>query len=147
VIKVRPAREEDDVDVFRMAERFLEVGPYRDHIDLSREHLAFVVTWLRTSQLLLVAVDGDQVIGMLGMAMTIAPLTGQAVATEAAWWVDDEYRGTRAGVLLWNGAEDWARGQGAVFVQMIEPGSTPGVADMYRRRGYTQLETTFQKRL
>lgn len=150
-IRVRPAEARDDADVFRMAERFLETSAYRGQLVLNREHLAIVVSWLRSSQLLLVAyVDGrieHEVIGMVGMALTISPLTGEPIAAECCWWVDEEFRGTRAAVLLWDGAEAWAHQKNVNAIQMIEPGAAPAVGSMYHRRGYVPLETVWQKRV
>lgn len=148
---MRSAREADDSDVYRMAERFLETSAYKGQLFLNREHLAIVVEWLRSQQLLLVAyVDGGlehDLIGMVGMALTISPLTGESIATECVWWVDEEYRGSRAAVLLWDGAEAWAFQKDVAAIQMIEPGAAPAVGSMYHRRGYSLLETVWQKRV
>lgn len=84
---------------------------------------------------LLVAEDGGQLVGMVGMVL--APLyMNRAVkmAQEMFWWSE----APGAGSALLKAAEAWAESVGAQMMLMISLDSVDGerVSKMYTRRGY-----------
>ena len=86
----------------------------------------------------------DGIVGMLGLATYIHPLTGECTASELFWWVAPGHRGS-LGIRLLRMAEGWARNNGAAVIQMIAPDER--VCRLYGRLGYSQVEITFHKRL
>lgn len=67
------------------------------------------------------------------------------IVQELFFWVDEDQRGN--GRLLLDSFEDWAVGIGAHKVMMIalESQRPQAVGNLYKRRGYTCLEHTYQK--
>jgi GNAT superfamily N-acetyltransferase len=95
--------------------------------------------------LLLVSEAADQITGMLGMQIFRPLFGGELVAGELFWWVEPEARG--AGLRLLRQAEAWAGAQGVTRIQMVAPVSTPALARVYQRLGYTPIETTYARTL
>lgn len=70
-------------------------------------------------------------------------VTGETIAVELSWWVDEAHRGS--GLTLLSRFEDWARERGASKVTVVEPAGNPGVAMVYQRRGYQLVEKSWMK--
>lgn len=88
-------------------------------------------------------------------AMLVAALVGawfapsRVFATELAWWVDPEARGTTVAVRLVRAYEEWARESGAIAATMSSLERCDGeiVGTMLARMGYARGETTHYKEL
>ena len=103
-----------------------------------------------TSTLLVAETDSGEIVGTT--AGVLFPLwcnkehiTGQ----EMFWYVDPAHRRTRAGGLLFKALEEWAKGAGARSFSMSSIASKhqKRVNQVYEKRGYTAMETTFIKEL
>lgn len=145
---IRTAHVGDLAVLVRMGLRFIATSSYRGTIPASAEQLGTLVAWLLDQGGIFVAVDdeGDEPIGMLAATVIVHPMSGELVASEVAWWIEPEFRGGSAGLRLLAAAEAWARAQGATRFQMIAPAGS-SVGALYRRRGYAELETTWQRPL
>lgn len=155
---VRVATVEDLPAIVRMAARFRRETAYAGHVDEDVDQLEKLTRFLVEHGVVFVAdthTYSDQVkerernlVGMLG-AMVVANVVDNVLTgTEVAWWVDPEYRGRgTAGVRLLAAVEAWAVTQGARRFQMIAPAANARVGELYRRRGYTEIETIWQREL
>lgn len=85
------------------------------------------------------------VVGMIALATVPHPLTLKPYTDELAWWVDVDYRGSSIGPRLLEAAERWAVESGATMLKMVAPADAPAVGAFYVRRGYTLVETVYQK--
>jgi len=149
VTRIRRARINDVGAIVRMGCRFIAESAYRGLLTpnpAQQERLTQQLLDNEHAAVFVVDVAGE-VVGMLGIALVVSPIAGELVGTEVAWWVDPEFRGGSAGVRLWAAAEQWAEDQGAIWIQMSAPAGNDVVRRMYRKAGYSELETTFQKRL
>ena len=68
---------------------------------------------------------------------------------ELFWWIDEDMRGGRAAIVLFNELERWAKRKGARSFSMVH---TPdlavrGLIKLYERRGYKQWDHFFTKEL
>jgi GNAT superfamily N-acetyltransferase len=143
---VRLALPEDVPAIVRMAVRFLNESTYADQITPDPARIERFVEDLLTTGLLLIAEQDDQPIGMLAAILFEHPFSGARTVSEIGWWVEPEYRGGLTGPQMLRRAEQWAHQQHAQSMLMIAPaGSTVG--RLYQRRGYDELETTFQLQL
>jgi hypothetical protein len=146
---VRRAIAADLPAILKMSAQFvpsLGIGVEYDEVSASQ---TFANLLSQETSVLLVA-EGDEVCGMLGGL--IYPHffnTSRLIAQELFWWVDPEARGTRAGLLLWQGFEDWARGQGAHNVSMIAIAQMDceRIGRMYEKRGYRPMESSYVRTL
>jgi GNAT superfamily N-acetyltransferase len=144
---VRRATTADRGAVLAMAWRFLEESQYRALLEGSVAHLETLIDVLLEGGAIFVADNGADVVGMIAGVTQTHPITGAVTATEFAWWVEPEFRGSSAGGRLLKAFEGWARFQRAAVIQMIAPVGAEELEGFYRRRGYEEVETTFQLRL
>lgn len=89
--------------------------------------------------------DGE-LIGFLGLMVSMLPQYGEEVAVIDTVFVRPEHRGTGAGLQLVHEAEAWARETGAVAVMLSTP--VDGVLGrIVQRWGYQQTRHTYMKLL
>lgn len=142
---IRLATLADIPRIVELGSQSLLEGPYKkaaDRPDLTGqfarrviEHLGRVLLWE----------ENGEITGLLGFIVSNHPYTGERTAQEVMWFVLKERRAGGAGIkLLWE-AEEQARTMGAKTMQVTSPLET--VASIYRRFGYSFMETAFQKEL
>lgn len=98
--------------------------------------------------LLLVAVEGEQAVGTLGMQIATTFFSTDFGARELFLYIKPEFRGQHAGVAMFKLAEEWARQSGCKTIIIgNHPLSPPHVAETYIRHGYREAQTDFIRRL
>lgn len=144
---LRPATLEDLPRLVAMGQHFLQATPYRSLIADNPAQMTALATMLITDAngLLLVADGGGALVGMIGLLVFSHHLSGERIAGEVFWWVEPQQRGT-VGIRLLRAAEQWAKDQRVVTVQMVGP--TTGRAGLiYERLGYAPIEVAYQRRI
>lgn len=145
---IRRATREDVPAIVAMAARFRGETAYAGLVDENLEALEALARFLIEFGVVFVAEKfGRVLVGMLAATVITHPISGERIASEVAWWVEPEYRGGTAGVRLLEAVEQWAVAQGARRFQMIAPTANARVGELYRRRGYTEIETIWQREL
>ncbi len=147
---IRRATEADRPALVRMALQFIAASGYRALVvDPDPARLEDLATALLTAGVIFVAEPAGAAFGPCGMLAAEVfehPMSGEVVGGEVAWWIDPPYRGGPSAVRLLDAAERWARQHGAVRFRMIAPAAS-AIGDLYRRRGYLEVETVFQRPL
>lgn len=92
--------------------------------------------------------DG-KVKGILGGLCVRCTMTGQLEAIESFWYMQNECRGTSAGVRLLKAFEQWAEKKGASRIKMAHLANLNAttMASMYQRLAYDPLEVVYSKEL
>lgn len=145
---IREATAADLPALHAMALEFLATSRYGALLTAERPQIDALVTLLQTSGagVVLVACDGEILIGMLALIVGPHPLSGELMADELAWWVAPLAREGRVGLRLLRAAEGWAVAHGVVWLTLVEPLALEAVG-RYARLGYTAIETRSVKRL
>lgn len=144
---IRRATSADAPALVRMACRFIAESSYRGLVTPDPSHQEKVIGHLLEHGAIFVATLGDEVVGMIALALVPSFVSGDLTVVEIAWWLEPEYRQGGAGLRLLAAAEGWAADVGAAWMQMIAPAGNEGLAAIYTRRGYARLETTFQRKV
>lgn len=143
MIEVRLATVDDVDAVVELGLEFLETSTYRQLGAGDPDTIArLLCTVLDHGAVFLATVD-EAVVGMIAVLMVPHIFSGETFCDEVAWFVKPAHRG-RAGILLLQAAERWAVQNHAKLVKMVAPEGTT-VGDLYRRKGYTVIETAFVK--
>lgn len=133
-------------DILRMARSFHEASPYKD-LEFSEERCRemFARYLVGNKKELIIILAGDKPFGMIiGFANSL-PFSLDLVATELAWWVDEEHRGSRESLLLFKAYEDWAKRIGARLTQMAMLDDVTNLKRFYEKQGYRPAEQSFIK--
>lgn len=150
---IRLATVDDLPEIVRMARAFIAYGK-RDmlrHVDDDVLHERARMLMESDTITVFVADAGER--GLVGMI--VGTLIGvwfaptQRIATELAWWVDEDARGTPTAIRLVMRYEQWAREHGAQVATMsslvLDSGS--GVGTMLGRMGFAPSEVTHVKEI
>jgi GNAT superfamily N-acetyltransferase len=144
---VRPAKVEDIGDILRMAQTFYRGTNYASFAELSEGDCCELVSVMMQTGVILVAVDFDRVVGMVGLA--IVPFlfnVEKLIATEIVWYVDETEQGLGAGRAMMEAIEPACREKGAIAIQMMTlETSPPHAGKFYERIGYRRSETSYTK--
>ena len=145
---IRKATPDDMHHVMRMAFEFWRVSG-ATHIDFDpytvEQTANFLMTGTHTT--LLLADEGGPC-GMTGAMLHPAYLNAAHMSgQELFWWVDEDKRGGRVGVEMYDALEAWVRDMGASSFTMIalDAQSPEIVGKFYERRGYRPLERHYTK--
>ena len=143
---IRRATVADVPVLVAMGLRFVASTSYAALIPADPDRLTAFFHGLLEAGVVFVAERQDQAVGMIGATVFDHPMSGERTACEVCWWVEPDARGGRSALWLLTAAEQWATAEGARRFQMIAPaGSSAGA--LYQRRGYSEVETTFQRPL
>lgn len=145
---IRRATEDDAEALFVMARKFVAFAPYHDRVTATDDELRAIITYFTANATVFVAEKHGAVIGML--VAVLAPVwyaPSCRVATELAWWVEQEHRGGTAAIRLIQAYETWARNEQASMVTMsnLEVGDDNRVVSMLKRMGYRMTEQSHTK--
>jgi GNAT superfamily N-acetyltransferase len=146
--EIRLAERRDIPAIVGMGLRFLRETVYAGTITENPDQMGRLAGQLIDGDLdgvLYVAAEGDgKPIGMVGALRFDHPLSGESTVSELFWWCNPERRGS-TGVRLLHALTQWAKDRGAVGLTMIAP--TTDVEQIYERRGFQRLETSYLQRL
>jgi GNAT superfamily N-acetyltransferase len=143
------AEEKDREDFIRMCKNFFDVSPFSS-MTFSRVQLDGVFDVAlnnRLNAIVILLVEGEDNVGMVVGHCSSPLFAEEAIASELAWWVDEEHRNSRKASELIAAYEDWAIRVGAhsSTLAYIEEVSPPSVSRYYERLGYTKTETSYLK--
>ncbi len=144
IVTIRRAALSDLAWVMLQAKRFSEF--YKTTIPLfgGADSACQVLSNLIENHLVLIAASD---VGPLGF---ISGIVGQhpynpsiRLLTETFWWVDEDYRGSRAGLLLLNEFVRWGQ-ENCDWITMCSIDGAPGLSDdAYIKRGFKLKERSY----
>lgn len=131
--------------IVRMGARFYPRSQHAALIDYCEDSAALMARHVIDNGFLLIATVEGEPVGMLGFIVAPFALNlRHTTATEVMWWVDDDARGSGAGLLLMRRAKAEAQARGARIQTMSTLSSTPGqVGELLVRSGFRHIESTY----
>ena len=144
---IRKARPEDAARICELVGHFLTQTTYRAVLPHKPANVAALVAQVLDSGCILVAEADGVIVGFLAGLPLEEPVAGLRMFDELAWWVEPTHRGgSLVGPKLLRTAERWAKQKNLQLCKMVAPAGT-NVGAFYRRMGYTEVETSWIKRL
>lgn len=148
---VRLAEPRDIPILIKFIRKFVSSSPYKTmKFDSERLRVFFknIIEGVNPTGIVLVALKDGNPIGCIVGAYAEPVFSSDKVSTELGWWIEPEYRKTKASLYVFDAYEDWARRVGCSYVQSAYlPGISPSLDRFYQRRGYRQVESSFLKTL
>jgi RimJ/RimL family protein N-acetyltransferase len=139
---VRVATEDDIEEIVVMAMTFLSESPYRHLGDEEsiRNVVTTIVTADKTEKIMLI----EENVGFLAGTVTPFIFGGQLMATEIAWYLYPDQRGSKIGSDFLGAFEHWAKE--IAGCQMISMGCLDDrLMKYYEDKGYKLYERAFMK--
>ena len=145
---IRRAIIDDEPVIFEMVKKFYTKAFGEFNIEFNKETAHKLGLGLIEDHLALVYCDEDKVIGCIGGFITPSQFDPKTkVFNEVLWYVDEDYRRTRAPLLLFNAVENYCKDNEIKHMIMASLGNRrdESLAKFYDRRGYVHFETTYIK--
>lgn len=148
---IRHATDADLDTLIALGERFFAFSRFVDFVPFDAAHARASLAHIQQSGVVLVAEASDGRIagGIVGAMVPLWFNPSVRVAAEMAWWVDEEFRGTSAGVKLARAFEQWGRERGAAAVSMSDlviDGETPA-GRLFEKLSYRVVERCQMKKV
>lgn len=146
---LRLATENDFDDIVRMAKSFHDASPYVS-LEFSegkcREFFNHYLRGDRKEVIIILAHAEERVFGMIIGYASSTPFSDNLVASEVAWWVDEDMRQSRDSLLLFKAYEDWALRINVKITQMAMLDNSTNLQNFYSKQGYSPAERSYIKR-
>jgi hypothetical protein len=144
---IREATAADFHAIAAVGQHFYETTAYRD-IPYSPESMLRWLPIMRQQRLLYVADDAGRIVG--GIGGLFAPLyfnDSHRIAQEMFWWVEPDYRTTRAAIRLLRAIELGVSQAGCSWLSMLllEGENAERIEKFYLCDGYRPSERAFTK--
>ena len=151
-MNIRPATVADLAAVLALVPRLAATGspPGRDAKQIEASDTESVTRALRqpaADEVLLVAEDGGQLLGLIHVKTVVDYFSQQPIAHVSDVVVAASAEGRGMGKALMHAAEDWARGRGYAMVQLHVLVDNARARSMYERLGYSAEWLKYIKRL
>lgn len=144
---VRAATDNDMPAILAMSARFYATTSYAGFADFDPAAAETLARMMTEQGVMLMAEADGRAVGMVGLIVAPFMFNGaHRTAHEVVWWVDDDQRGSGAGVALLRAIEPACVARGCIAIQMIHlANSPPQAAMLYERLGYVHSESSYTK--
>jgi GNAT superfamily N-acetyltransferase len=125
-------------------------SPYKDMTFDHEDTAVRLQSAIQTPSEFLVLVVNDSLdlpVGFLIATKSKLPFIKELVLTEIAWHVRPEYRNFRDAKHMLRIYEEWGRAVKCSSAQVAKLTTSGPVDVLYRRQGYTEVETSYKKEL
>lgn len=140
--RVRAATSADVPSIVAMGERFVE-AEYAAYLRLDGVSIAAYAQYLIGGGGVVFIAERDmEPVGMMALTTYQQPMSGERVASEVVWWMDEDARGGLAALRFVKAAKQWAREQGATRLDMVAPSDR--LCRFYEQIGMSKVETHYQ---
>lgn len=148
-MEVRQATQDDVPRIVEMSAKFYETTSYARWAPFNPDTVHDLAANLAENHVMLVAEEGGQLVGMVGLFVAAFMFNGDIIAAyEVVWWVDPEAQGQGAGKALLGAIEPACAARGCRTVQMVHLASSPPqAAAIYERMDYRHTESSYTKTL
>lgn len=146
---LRLAERRDFEDVNRMLREFHQKSPYSSLVyDEEKVWQNFKFYLKNKNQMIIILSEqDDRPRGLIVGSISSPAFSSDLVATELAWWMDEDYRKSRDSMLLFDAYQDWTKRVGARMCHMALLSNSPDLSKKYERNGYELSEKTYVKEL
>jgi GNAT superfamily N-acetyltransferase len=142
---IRSMTEEDVLDVLLLAKEFSKEAPASHKWDKNKT-LSFLQTALSMTNMEVFVYEKDgEILGGLVGCITEMYVSYKKMATEFAFFVTKEARGSSVAVRLVKHFEDWAKQNGADYIILADIQEINDLSKLYGKLGYKSLECTYIK--
>lgn len=142
-IVVRHAENEDAEWILSELQKFSKFFGSKKELFHSPDHsIPVLKDWIK-NHLVLIAEDGERKLGFIsGLVHGHLYNPEIRVLTETFWWVPEEFRGTRAGAMLFSEFKSWGE-KHVDWIMMTLEAASPVNEKSLEKRGFKLIEKQF----
>jgi len=145
-MNIRKAVTEDLDTIVEMGERFWPHTPFaKKGVPFNRETVTSLIRNVIIDHLLIVAEQGDELVGFLGYFVIPLPFNDDFIAAqEMFFWVEPKYRDLHISDLMLTKAEKHLI-EDVDFIMMGDLSTSSNLKEYYEERGYSLSERSYMK--
>ena len=142
---IRKANKEDLLGILVLAKEFSREAPktHKWNIDKTTNFLLSAIE--NTNMEIFISEKDNEVTGAIVCMVTEMYMSNTVIASDLAWFVSKDLRGSRSSIKLLKAFEDWGRSKGADYLGMADIEDISNLRKLYNRLGYSVSETTYLK--
>ena len=148
--KYRKMELKDIPEVLGMCEEFYNLSAMAEMTSWDPEYVENILGLLIDKEDFygLIAEDNGEILGMITAVKVPSTFFNGYQASEQVWWVKPQYR-TKPyiGLKLFNHCWKWALDNDCKMFTAGEAAGVSTVSEMYKRLGFTKIDSTWMKRL
>lgn len=144
---IRPLSAPELPELAALAKQFYASSRFLRDFDIAKFEAFWAGLIASGAGVIFILQKDDVIAGTIGGLAYAEPYSGELLAQEFFWFVDEAQRGQ--GIRLYCRFEEWAREKGCAEVRMghLADSMPEKVAVFYERVGFTKVETLYAKRL
>lgn len=141
------ATHEDIENLIPLFRKFFENSPYKDHKwdEDGVWDTAYRLINDKVNSVVITYQKEGRPVGIIAGTSCKALFSNEKVSTEIIWWVEEEYRNTKAGLELLNALEYWAFNVINASMLSMVCLENNSLERLYTKRGYSKTESCFIK--
>ena len=142
---IRKANKEDLLGILVLAKEFSREAPktHKWNIDKTTNFLLSAIE--NTNMEIFISEKDNEVTGAIVCMVTEMYMSNTVIASDLAWFVSKDLRGSPSSIKLLKAFEDWGRSKGADYLGMADIENISNLRKLYNRLGYSVSETTYLK--
>lgn len=142
---IRKANKEDLLGILVLAKEFSREAPktHKWNIDKTTNFLLSAIE--NTNMEIFISEKDNEVTGAIVCMVTEMYMSNTVIASDLAWFVSKDLRGSPSSIKLLKAFEDWGRSKGADYLGMADIEGISNLCKLYNRLGYSVSETTYLK--
>lgn len=146
--EVREATKDDLLDCLLLFKQFHRESAQPFNFDVARTSQIFEDSLSEDSPVKFFVADSKgEIVGFVCCIVYQHLFSTDKTANELAWFVAKEHRGGSAAIRLMKTYEAWAMAQGVRCITMSHIEYLADLTKLYKKLGYSKIESTFQKEI
>lgn len=147
---IRQAHIKDVEHLVQMGKKFYQYSNFNNYIEYDEQSVRHTLANLILNGFLYVAEHKEQgiIAGLAGGMGSLWLNLGTPVATELAWWVEEEHRKSPVALRLYKAFEKWAHDKGVTTIIMSDlviEGNAPA-EKLFNKMGFSVVERSHIKK-
>ena len=142
---IRSATEDDILGILVLAKEFSAEAPKTHKWNLQKTN-DFLISAINNDNMIIFISEKDgEITGAIVCIVTEMYMSNTVIASDLAWFVSKNLRGTPTSIKLLKTFEQWGKSKGANYIGMADIEGIGNLSKLYSRLGYSVTETTYLK--
>tara|TARA_R100001460_G_scaffold4206_2_gene12133 strand:+ start:10509 stop:10973 length:465 start_codon:yes stop_codon:yes gene_type:complete len=142
---IRKANKDDILGILVLAKEFSMEAPKTHKWDINKTTNFLLSALTNPNMEIFVSEKEGEVTGAIVCVVTEMYMSNTVIASDLAWFVRKDLRGSPSSIRLLKTFEEWGRSKGANYLGMADIEGINNLSKLYSRLGYSVSETTYLK--
>lgn len=142
---IRSATKDDILGILVLAKEFSTEAPKTHKWNLQKTNNFLISAINNDNMIIFISEKDGEITGAIVCIITEMYMSNTVIASDLAWFVSKDLRGTPTSIKLLKTFEKWGKSKGADYLGMADIEGIGNLSKLYSRLGYSVTETTYLK--